>query len=385
MNAVLPTFSRVVQMASEAMSIKYNNLVYELKKDGRDLIVLSLGEAFFDIPLADFRELPVPDIFHYSHSRGLPQLRKCIADYYAKEYGVPIDPDREILVTAGSKAAIHFVIMSLLNPGDEALMHEPLWVSYPEQVRLSYGVPVQIPLDVPVGDYEKYISSRSKLLIVNNPSNPRGSVLAHEQMSRLLDTARDHNLLLLADEAYSEFLIGHRFRSFGVLDFEKHNVAICNSISKNFGLSGWRIGYVIAHQDLINQILKINQHLITCPATILQHYVVRHFESILSTTRPQIRDVVQKRQAVADHANKLGLHQLDGDATFYLFLSTRPSKLKSEIFCDRLLAEESVCVVPGIGYGASCDNFVRISVGTEPLERIYIALDRIKRFIQATS
>jgi aspartate aminotransferase/aminotransferase len=380
----MPTFSRVAQMANEAMSIKYNNLVYEMKKSGRDLIVLSLGEAFFDLSLADFRELPVPDIYHYSHSRGLPELRRLIADYYANEYDVSVNPDSEILITAGSKAAIHFVIMSTLNPADEALIHEPLWVSYPEQVKLAYGVPIQIPLDVPVSDFENYVSPRSKLLIVNNPSNPRGSVLTDDEMSMLLDTARRHNLLLLSDEAYSEFLVDRRFRSFGKLDLDKHHVAICNSISKNFGLSGWRIGYVIAHADLISQVLKINQHLITCPPTILQHYLVKHFETILRITRPQIRAVVEKRRAVADYVSSLGLHQLDGDATFYIFLSTQPSMLRSEAFCDRLLAEEGICVVPGIGYGESCDRFVRISVGTESIERIHLALDRIKRFIQAT-
>jgi aspartate aminotransferase/aminotransferase len=381
----MPRLSKIVQTAQQAMSIKYNNRMYEMKQAGRKVVVLSLGEAFFDIPLKDFSDLPMPDSYHYSHSRGIPQLRKRIADYYFREYGVPVDADREILITSGSKAVIHFVMMSVIDPGDEVLMHEPLWVSYPEQARLCYGVPVQIPYQAGIEDYAKFLTPRTKVLVVNNPCNPRGSVLGHEQMEQLMQITRDNDLLLLADEGYSEFVKDSKFRSFGALDARKKHVAVCNSISKNFGMSGWRIGYVIAHPELVDQVLKVNQHLVTCPATILEHYVERHFEDILHVTRPQIRNVVEKRQAVARYVGEIGLKSLEGNATFYLFLSVAPSALGSEAFCDRLLDEHGVCVVPGIGYGASCDSFVRISVGTEPMDQIRWALDRIKDLISETA
>ncbi len=384
MNGPLTRFSNAVTAAHQAMSIKYNNRAYELKRAGRDLTVLSLGEAFFDIPLQDFAQLPLPDGLHYSHSRGVPALRNRIADYYLQEYGVRVNPETEILITAGSKAAIHFIFMSMLNPGDEVLMHEPLWVSYPEQVRLAYGFPVQIPYDVDVRDFPRFITARTRVLVVNNPSNPRGSVLDEDRMGAIMDMARAYNLLVLSDEAYSEFLIDQRFFSFAALDEAKSHVAVCNSLSKNFGLSGWRLGYVIAHERLIDQVLKVNQHLITCPATILQHYAERHFDRILEVTRPQIRAVVEKRQAVSRYASEIGLSQLQGDSTYYLFVSIVPSALGSEAFCDRLLEEDSICVVPGIGYGNSCDGFVRVSVGTESLQSICRALDRIKRLITIT-
>ncbi len=385
MKSPMNRFSNIVEFAQQAISIKYNNRAYELKRAGRQLVVLSLGEAFFEIPLHDFSQLPLPEGYHYSHSRGTPQLRKRIADYYFREYNVQVDPETEILITPGSKAAIHFVLMSMLNPGDEVLMHEPLWVSYPEQVRLTYGVPIQIPHDVGVEQYDRYMTDRTKVLIVNNPSNPRGSVFDDDSMDGIIKIARERDLLLLADEAYSEFVVDRHFKSFGTMDDTKTHVVVCNSLSKNFGLSGWRLGYVIGHHRLIDQVLKVIQHLVTCPATILQHYVERHFDDILKTTRPQIQEVVAKRQAVSRYVTKAGLDQLAGDATFYLFLSIAPSALGSEAFCDRLLEEEGICVVPGVGYGKSCDAFVRISVGTEPLETICRALDRIKHLINVTS
>ncbi len=145
-----PGFSRVADAATQAMSIRYNNLVYDLKSQGEKVITLSLGEAFFDIPLKSMDDLPFPDVLHYSHSRGLPALRRQIASHYASEYGVEVDPETEILITAGSKAAIHFTLMSILDPGDEVIVQEPTWVSYPEQIRLCYGVPVTLPYDAPL-------------------------------------------------------------------------------------------------------------------------------------------------------------------------------------------------------------------------------------------
>jgi len=377
--------STVVSEAVEAMSIRYNNIVYDLKRQGATVIVLSLGEAFFDIPLMPMDDLPYPDIYHYTHSRGIFDLRQRIARYYDETYGVPVDPESEIIVTAGSKAAIHFSLMSVLNPGDEVIVQEPAWVSYPEQVKLCYAKPVLMPYDSSTADYERYITERSKLIIVTNPHNPRGQVLPSADLQYLVDLARANGLYVLADEAYSDFLIDGNFRSLGRFDAEKSNVIICNSISKNFGISGWRLGYVITNEPLINQILKVNQHIITCPASILQHYMARHFDEIIKITYPQIVEVVRKRERVREMMDEIGLSYLPGSATFYFFVSIAPSRLMSEEFSTRLLMDDHVCVVPGVGYGKSCDAFVRISVGTETLDNVRTGLTKLKALIDATS
>jgi aspartate aminotransferase/aminotransferase len=383
--AVAGRFADVVLRSSEAVSIRYNNLVYELRHAGARVITLSLGEAFFDIPLLSMEDLPFPDLYHYSHSRGVLALRGRLCRHYREAYGVIVDPEREILITAGSKAAIYFSLLSILNPGDEAIVREPAWVSYPEQVKFCGGVPVLMPMDTPIRAYERYLTPRSKVLIVNNPHNPCGDVLSRAELSYLFDLACANQLYVLLDEAYSDFVTDGSFCSGGALDRLKTNVILCNSVSKNLGISGWRIGYLISNPFFVDQVLKINQHVLTCPATILQFYVARYFETILSITRPQIADLMHKRTEVRRIIEELGLSCRPGNATFYFFISIAPSKLSSEEFSTRLLASHHVSVVPGSGYGQSCDSYVRVSIGTETLDDIRIGLMRLKELILATA
>jgi len=380
------TPSKIVSESIEAMSIKYNTMVYEMQQAGKDVIVLSLGEAFFDIPLYDFSALPFPKLYHYSHSRGIPELRDIMAKYFLNEYDVAFNPTSEIIITAGSKIAIHMAIMSILNPGDEVMYYEPAWVSYPEQIKLCYGVPVSIPYDEKITNFEKYVTNRTRMLIINNPNNPTGRVFNLNELGCLYSLARKYNLFILSDEAYSDFVLdGSEFISLANLDIEKRHTIIVNSLSKNFGMSGWRLGYVITNPGLINQILKVNQHLITCPPTILEYYSVKYFDQIIKTTKPQIVDMVRKRQQIQKFMEELGLKPLAGTATFYFFVSIEPSKLSSEEFSSRLLENDHVCVVPGIGYGKSCDRFVRVSVGSENVDRIKKALRMMKKMIEETS
>ena len=289
------------------------------------------------------------------------------------------------MVTAGSKAAIYFAMMSVLNPGDEVIIHEPTWVSYPEQVKLCYGKPVMMPYSCTIRDYEKYITDRSKLIVINNPHNPRGRVFGRKELEYLVAMAKANGLYILADEAYSDFLLGDDFHSLGVFDSDKSNIIICNSISKNFGISGWRLGYVIANAELTDQILKVNQHIVTCPPSILQYYMARYFDQIIEITYPQIKLVIQKRKDVAKILDAEGIKYQEGSATFYFFVSIAPSKLSSDAFCERLLNEDHVCVVPGKGYGDSCDSFVRLSVGSESLERISLGIAKLRRLIEKTT
>jgi aspartate aminotransferase/aminotransferase len=303
---------------------------------------------------------------------------------YYRRFGVDADPEREIIVTAGSKAAIHFSLMSMLDPGDEVLIPEPCWVSYPEQVKLCHARPVFIPHDRDVQDYERYITPRTRVIVVSNPHNPRGQVLGRRDLECIVDLARRHGAFVLMDEAYSDFVLDEPFVSGGAVDPEKGHVVVCNSISKNLGISGWRLGYVIASDSMISQILKVNQHVVTCPATVLALYVAKHFEYLLETCRPQIERLVRDRKKVAGMMDRLGLTYLPGSSTFYFFVSLAPSRLGSEDFCLRLLHEEHISAVPGIGYGASCDAFIRVSVGTEPLDRIEWALGRVRALIEKT-
>lgn len=380
----MPQYAHYVDDVVKAMSIKYNNRVYEMRGRGEDVIVLSLGEAFFDIPLFRFDTLPFPDLYHYSHSRGIVGLREKLADYYRVEYGVPVDPRDEIIVTAGSKVALHMSFMALLDPGDEVVVPEPAWVSYSEQIRLCHGKPVMVPYDVPTEALSEWVTPRTRALVICSPQNPTGRVYGPDELALLHDLAVERDLYLVSDEAYSDFVLHDEFVSTGAGDPLKSHTIVCNSMSKNYGMSGWRVGYVISNREIISQILKLNQHLITCPATILELYLERHFEDILDITKPQIRVVLERRALLAEYMDELGLQRLRGAATFYFFVALDGSTLTSEEFCDRLLAERGVCVVPGAGYGESCDGFIRVSVGTESLERTMTGLRAIRDLIEAT-
>ncbi|SDZ01941.1 aspartate aminotransferase/aminotransferase [Amycolatopsis xylanica] len=377
--------SSLLESVDQALSIKYNNLVYDLKSTGHDIITLSLGESFFDVPAPDFDGIEPDELHHYSHSRGLPELRRQLAKYYGNQFGLSVDPDHEILITAGSKVAIYLALLATVEPGDEVLVLEPFWLSYPTQVRLCGGVPVSVPHDVSVFGLGAYITGRTRAIIVNNPNNPSGHVYTAAELDHLHELADEHGLLLMVDEAYNEFVApGTGFITCGAADPELRHTVTLNSMSKNYGISGWRVGYVIAHRTLIDQILKVNQHLITCAPTPLMRYLADHFDTLIEHTRPQIQQVVARRNEVADWLAERGIEVLPGESTFYLFASLGRSKLGSDAFADRLLRESGVCVVPGIAYGESCDHHIRVSVGTESPERIRRGLDAIARLIEST-
>jgi aminotransferase len=370
----------------EAISIKYNNLVYEMKSRGEDVIVLSLGEAFFDIPVLSFDKLAYPDLYHYSHSRGLPTLRQKISAYYQDRYGVNADPDKEILMTAGSKIGIYYALLSIVEQGDEVLLLEPYWVSYTEQVRLVGAKPVSVPVGESISNLDRYVSPRTSVLVLNNPQNPTGKNFKRDEIEQIFAFAARHGLWVISDEAYSDFVNPEeRFISFGSVDRKFERTIIVNSISKNFGISGWRIGYMLSNPTVIDTALKITQHTMTCAPTVLLMYLDQYFEHILKFTMPQITELLAKRERIVNYLESESLKVEAGNATFYFFVSIKPSRLDSVEFCNQLLANYKVVAVPGIGYGQSCDQFIRISIGTESDERIRAGLKRIRQLIMESS
>ena len=361
-----------------ALSIYVNQLVYDRRRRGEDVTVLSLGEAFFDIPLYDFGALDVTKGYHYSDSQGIPELRRKIAGYYGTQYGAPVDPDRELLITAGSKAAIFMAMQATLNPGDELLIHEPAWLSYQEQARMVGATPRFIPCDCPPSDFGKWMGPRTRMMVINNPNNPAGRVYSRAELSDLHRQCQARGVYLLVDEAYSDFVLDGSFVSLAELAPDKTGVIVVNSLSKNLGMSGWRVGYTIAHPDLIRQVLKLNQHLITCGPSILLYYLARYFDDIIAVTLPQVRQVVEKRERVARYMDDLGLQSLGGSSTFYFFVSIGDFPGSDMEFALSLLLEHGIAVVPGSAYGASTGRFVRVSIGTESEERLHRALRTLR-------
>lgn len=368
-----------------ALSVQVNQIVYDLRRAGEDVCALSLGEAFFDIPLFDFEKLDITKGYHYSDTQGLPEIREKIADYYSRMYRAPVDPETEVLVSAGSKPIIYMIMLAIIEPGDEILIHEPCWVSYPEHARLVHGEPKFIPFDMPAEKFADYITPKTKILIINNPNNPAGKIYSEEELKTIYAACRSRGVYLMVDEAYSDFVLDEPFTSIGTVVPDKDGIIIVNSLSKNLGMSGWRIGYVIAEPEFIKVILKLNQHIITCAPTILLQYCARYFDDILDVTLPQVRDVVEKRRRIADMMDELGLQRLNGGTTFYFFVDIGKFPGSSMEFALELLLEKFIAVVPGSAYGESTDRFIRVSIGTESEERIWSALQSIKELSDSTS
>lgn len=378
---MIPTLNKVVLDIPEALSIFVNQIVYDKKAQGERVYTYSLGEAFFEVPRFEIPDEQWNKGNHYSGSMGQPALRKKLSALY-KQYGVEADPNTEILVSAGSKVIIFMVLQAVLNPADEVLVPEPAWLSYKEQIKLAGGVHVAVPYHKTVAQWEEYITPKTKVIIINNPTNPSGKLFSREEYQTLLALARKHNLFILSDEAYSDFLLPRdTFTSFAQVDTTKENTIVVNSLSKNMSISGWRIGYAVGHARVIRELLKLNQHLITCAPTILQNYLADHFDQILAQTQPQARQTAQKRRAVSEILAKVGITPLEGVGTFYFLLDVSAFKGTTEELVYDLLLNHNIATVPGAAYGESTRRFIRFGIGVENLEDIEKSLGVIKSFL----
>jgi aspartate aminotransferase/aminotransferase len=365
------------QAIPQALSVYINQLVYDLRRLNRDIIALSLGEAFFDIPAFPVERLDFVRGYHYSDSQGLPDLRKRIASYYNTRYGAGIEAN-DILISVGSKPVIFMAMLAVLNPGDFVAIHEPAWLSYQEQARLCGADVHFVPHDVPVGQFNRHLVPGAKLVIINNPNNPAGRIYSKEELLSLYNLCRDRGAYLLVDEAYSDFVLDGSFHCMPKLVPKLEGVIAVNSLSKNMGMSGWRVGYAIAEPKVIAALLKLNQHIITCGPTILLQYLSEYFDDILAYTLPQVRAVVEKRLRIAKRLEQLGFRCLAGTSTFYFFVSVGDYAEDVHELALYLLLDKGIALVPGAAYGASTERFLRLSIGTESEERIDEALQTLK-------
>ena len=374
-----------VQAIGPATSIEINERVYKLKSEGRNPITLSYGEAPFQFNGSiNFENTDFNAGAHYSDSRGVLHFREKLRAYYLSEYNVSLSVD-DLMVTAGSKIGCYIALQTMLNDGDGILLHEPSWVSYQEHAKLCNSSITFMPYSTTPKDFEKYFDDRTKVLILNNPNNPRGLLYTEHEIRNCAALCKKRDAYLLIDESYSDFIGEGHFFSVASLINEYDNVIALNSISKNFGLSGWRIGYLISNQDFLEYAGRINRHLITCAPTILQNYLATNFDELLDTTRGQLLDLMDKRKEVKKLLDRLCIKYLPGDSTFYFFLDVRDYAIEAKSFCIDLLESENVAIIPGNAYGNNLKDFLRISFGVESLERIEMGLMKMLQKLEANT
>lgn len=382
MNTLTLLSNKVTEIGA-ASSIQQNEKVYELIDRGVDPIILSYGEAPFRIRpiLPSLKDWDRGS--HYSPGLGVPEFRENIAEYSRTWHKFEVNWAENILVTAGSKIGFYYVFMAFMNSGDNLVLHEPSWVSYQEHAKLCGGETRFIGSDRPL--YETLVATYTKsdkIVCINNPNNPRGTVYSEQELRSVADFCQKNSMLFVIDESYSDFCLNGSFFSAGKLVEEGNkNVVVLNSISKNFGLSGWRLGYIIASHTVISYLNKINQHLMTCASTNLQLALVNQLDSIRNQVEPQIRRLQYKRIKLEELLKKMNITFLSGSATFYHFLDFRNQIDDSVDFVGSLLDEKYVSLIPGKSYGHSTEGFLRLSFAIEPLERIEEGLVRLKDYL----
>lgn len=363
-----------------AKSIVINQKVYEKRRNGQDVTVLSLGEAYFSIPDFGFNELDHNVGYHYSDSQGMPELRDRIEEYYKYNNNISVSKDN-IIISAGSKALTLNYMLGILNSNDEVLLHEPAWLSYEDQAKLCDATVTYIPYKEEISSFEKYFTDKTKLIVINNPNNPSGLIYKHEELRRLIELANINGIYVLVDEAYSDF-ISDCFKSAAEWINEFDNLCVINSMSKNFGMSGWRIGYAIANDKIIKSLTVLNQHTITCAPTILQMYFSKYMKEIYNICKPQLRELINKRKKVESLLHKYDIPYLEGSATFYFFIDISKSKYSGDDLSVILMDEHSIATVPGSAYGKTTGKFLRVSIGTESFEKIDNALKIISEYLK---
>ncbi len=371
------------------------NRVDELRKDGQTIIALSAGEPDFNTPL-DIKEATINAInqnfTHYSSNRGYEELRKKIAVKTKEETGVSYDYRTEILVTSSGAEAINNAILSIIDEGDEAIVFSPAFVNYENMIKISGGTPVIIDLkpenqfQIDIKEVEACITEKTKMLVINNPNNPTGAVYDRNTLEDLCKLAVKYNFILVSDEMYSRLVYENTgFHSVAAFPGMKERAVIINGFSKTYAMTGWRLGYITACEKRINAILKIHQYSTTCSPTFIQMGVAKGMDT--ERTRSEISVMLntfaERRSRLIEGLNKIrGLSYVVPQGAFYLMVDVSHTGQSGMEYAGRLLEEKHVAVIPAVGLGKNCTDFIRLSFAAST-ENIIESLVRIKEFTES--
>ena len=309
----------VCQMLNEAMSIKINEIVYRKISKGEKVITLSLGEGFFSLPEFKITEKLNMKGAHYVDSRGVLELRKKLSHHFSKTSSYAVNADN-ILITSGSKLGIFQCLKALLNAGDEVLLIEPTWLSYEAQCELANLSVTRIPQNIPLEEVDKFISKKTKGIILNNPNNPSGLIYPKDSVKKLKALCEKTGITLFLDEAYVDFIIPeYKSKDLDEIEDLNNHIVIVNSFSKSFGLSGWRVGYLITSADNIKKIVPYNQHLATCAPAILQYLLIENFEKLIDTCVPQAIQMTKRQSELGSMRKVLVLNVVSPEPLFIFY------------------------------------------------------------------
>ena len=369
---------------------KFFDIVAEMK----DAISLGVGEPDYITPQY-IRDGAIKSIqkghTQYTSNSGLPALREEISYYLKDRYDLEYDPKNQIIITVGASEAIDCSLRALLDNGDEVLIPDPSYVSYAPCVRLCGGVPVSVhtseeyEFKLMPDELEKVITSKTKALILPYPNNPTGAVMERDKLEAIAEIVKKHDLIVLSDEIYAELTYSGSHVSFASIDGMKERTILINGFSKAFAMTGWRVGYVCAPEEILAPILKIHQYAIMCAPTCSQYASY----DALKIGREHNFDVVDemredydgRRKFLVSSLRRAGLDCFEPQGAFYCFPSVKKLGMTGEEFADKLLRSKKVAVVPGSAFGESGKYHIRCCYATS-LKNLRIAVDRIAEFIK---
>lgn len=356
----------------------------------KDIISLGVGEPDFVTPW-HVREACVYSLEQgkttYTSNAGLLELREAIAEYLFNGFQLSYDPNDQIIVTVGGSEGIDLALRALVEPGDEVLIPEPTYVSYSPIAAITGGKPVGIEtfakdqFKLTAQSLKAAITPRSKILVLCFPSNPTGATMTYEDLLPIARLVEEHDLLVISDEIYAELSYAQKHVSFATLPGMKDRTLVVSGFSKAFAMTGWRMGYMCGHPELISAMLKIHQYTVMCAPVMGQIAALEALKSGLQDKDQMVEAYNQRRRLVVQGFRDIGLSCHEPYGAFYAFPSIQSTGLSSEQFAERLLLEGKVAVVPGHVFGKGGEGFVRCSYATS-VGQLTEAIERIGYFIQ---
>ena len=362
---------------------------FDIANTMEGVVSLGVGEPDFRTPW-QIRNAGIKSLERgytkYTSNKGLDELRLELSRYVERKYGVSYDRD-DFLVTVGGSEAIDAAIRAVVEPGDEVIIPQPSYVCYEPITRLAGGVPVIIntkaenDFKVTPKELTAAISEKTKVLILPYPCNPTGAIMEKEDIEALEKVLRNTNIIVLSDEIYSELTFGSKHVSVASVEGMRERTLLINGFSKNFSMTGWRLGYVCGPREIMKEITKIHQYAIMCAPSTSQYAAVEALRSCDDDVEKMREEYDNRRKIIVRGFNDLGLTCREPKGAFYAFPSIQKTGLSSEEFCERLLYSKKVAIVPGTAFGESGEGFVRASY-CYSVAHIKEALERIGEFLQ---
>lgn len=383
-------YSRMLNSAVQEIKPSGIRKFFDIASTMDDVISLGVGEPDFQTPW-QIRKAGITSLERgrtkYSANKGIDVLCGEISDYLHRKYSLKYNPADEILVTIGGSEAIDAAIRALVSPGDEVIIPQPSYVCYEPITMLAGGVPVIIEtkaendFKITPEELRAAITDKTKLLILPYPCNPTGAIMEKADLTELSNVLKNTNIAVLSDEIYSELTYGDvKHVSPASIDGMWERTITVNGFSKAFSMTGWRLGYACGPREIMAQIIKIHQYAIMCAPTTSQYAAIEALRNCDDAVENMHIEYDRRRKLIVKGFNDLGLTCREPKGAFYAFPSIKSTGLSSDEFCEKLLKEKRVAVVPGTAFGKGGEGFIRASYCYSP-EHIIKALERIKDFL----